>query len=274
MANNNAIAVLDTGAGGLSVVKALRQMAPKEQIHYFADYAHLPYGLKSPELIRHLALRAAKKLVSLSSCKVLVVACHTISVWWDLDELALELKVPVIGMLKPSISGLSRLLENRNYRSFGIVSTKATISSEAYRRFWPLIDTTGSCLLVEHACGPLVSLVEEGVDGEEELSLILNGLLPAPLKKVDAVLLGCTHFSALEGVFKKVLAPHCDIIDAGDLVAREVLLQLEAQGDLSISNKTSIRAYVSDNCERFIKVAARFIDEPIQATLVRDENLA
>ncbi|HXW60357.1 MAG TPA: glutamate racemase [Myxococcota bacterium] len=273
MANDKCIAVLDTGAGGLSVVKALRSLAPRETIYYYADYAHLPYGLKSPELIRHLALKAASKLVALSSCKLLIIACHTISVWWDLEELSVRLKVPVIGMLSPSIKGLKRLLLNQNYQSFGIVSTQATISSGAYRRHWPEIDQQGRCTLVEQACGPLVSLVEEGFFAEQELSLTLNGFLPAGIKEADAILLGCTHFSALRSVFAKVLAPHAEIIDAGDLVAREVLLELEANRELSHSGGSVIKAFVSDNCERFNKVATRFIDEPLSVTLVRDEVL-
>lgn len=273
MGNNNAIAVLDSGAGGLSVVRPLRQLAPLEQIHYFADYAHLPYGLKSPELIRKLGFKAAQKLVSLSSCKVLVVACYTLTTAWDLAELSEKLQVPVIGMLKPSIAGLRRLISGRGYSSLGIVSTKATMASGAYRRSWPSIDSLGRCRLVEHACGPLVSLVEDGIEGEEELRLILDGLLPSSIKNADAVLLGCTHFAALIDVFKRVIAPHCDIIDAGELVACEVLLQLEAQGGLSIGPKASIKAYVSDNVERFIKIAARFIEEPMSVMLVRDEKL-
>jgi glutamate racemase len=273
MANNNAIAVLDTGAGGLSVVRPLRSLAPCESIHYFADYAHVPYGLKSPELIRHLGFKAARKLVDLSDCKLLVVACHTMSVCLDLKELSDKLKVPVIGMLKPSILGLERLLSNRDYKSFGIVSTRATIISGAYRKFWSQIDKKGRCALVEHACGSLASLVEEGINGEEELRHILYGLLPLPIKSADAVLLGCTHFSALSKAFKRVLSPNADLIDAGDLVAREVLLKLEAQGGLSLGPKTTIKAYVSDNVERFCDIAQRFIDEPMSVTLVRDELL-
>ena len=98
--------------------------------------------------------------------------------------------------------------------------------------------------------------------------------MPEHIKKADAVLLGCTHFSALKSSFSQVLAPEAHIIDAGELVAREVLLELEANGGLSLAPKTPINAFVSDNCERFLRVAGRFIDEPLNVTLAQNEFLA
>lgn len=271
MPNQKCIAVLDTGAGGLSVVRAIRNLAPYEPICYFADYAHLPYGLKSPELIRNLAEKAATRLVSLCDCKMLVIACHTISVLLDLEQLSQKLKVPIIGMLEPSLLGLKKIFEQKHFQNFGIVSTRATLNSGIYRKFWH-----NTCLknsnLSEHACGPLVSLVEENISGEEELTIILSGLLPKVIKNADAVLLGCTHFSALKHIFKKVLAPHALIIDAGELAASEVLLTLEAQGELYRGEWQPIRAFVSDNKERFISVAPHFIEESLMVTLVGEEG--
>src|SRR5580704_12784757 len=105
MMDSRPIAVLDSGVGGLSVVSAISRIRPEENIHYFADTAHLPYGIKSPQLIKYLSLRMAKKLVDLSSCKMLVVACHTISAWC-LEEIRGLVGIPVIGMVEPSIRGL------------------------------------------------------------------------------------------------------------------------------------------------------------------------
>ena len=262
------IAVLDTGAGGLSVVAALRHLAPAEPICYFADTANLPYGLKSPELIKYLGLRAAKTLVMLTKPKMLVIACHTISVWC-LEQLSRELDIPVIGMLKPSIDGLKKFVAQNSYKSLGLISTKATVSSGAFRSSWSYIDPDNKTKLIEHACGPLVSLVEEGALSFEELKIIINGLLPEAIKSVDALLIGCTHFSALVPVLRTLLPPQAHIIDAADLVALRVIHELKEARNLSAGGEGSIQTYVSDNPERFMSVAKKFTSEAMKIELIR-----
>jgi glutamate racemase len=268
MTDHKPIAVLDTGAGGLSVVAALRHLAPMERICYFADTAHLPYGLKSPELIKFLGLRAAKTLVELTKPKILVIACHTISVWC-LDILASELDIPVIGMLKPSINGLKKLIAHNSYETLGLISTKATVNSGAFRSSWAIIDPENKTKLIEHACGPLVSLVEEGMLGQQELQIILDGLLPQNIKSVDALLIGCTHFSALVPVIRKILKPQAHIIDAADLVACEAVARLSETKKLAAKENGFIQTFVSDNPERFLSVATKFTSEAINIELIR-----
>jgi len=273
MSDHKPIAVLDTGAGGLSVVAALRHLAPAERICYFADTANLPYGLKSPELIKYLGLRAAKALVELTKPKMLVIACHTISVWC-LEQLASEFDLPVIGMLKPSIEGLKSLVARNNYASLGLISTKATVNSKAFRSSWTYIDPENKTKFVEHACGPLVSLVEEGVLNPEELKLIISGLLPQSIKSVDALLIGCTHFSALTPVLRTLLKPRAHIIDAADLVALQVVNQLKDAHNLLSGTNGSIQTYVSDNPERFLSVAEKFTSEAMKIELIRLKDSA
>lgn len=266
MSDNRPIAVLDTGAGGLSVVAALRAIAPWEEIYYFADYAHLPYGLKSPELIRRLALEAVETLVKLSQCKMLVIACHTISVWC-LEEIQASLSIPVMGMLEPSIKGLHNYVKKHPLQSLGIISTKATLQSGAYRRFWPTISVHTN--LVEQACGPLVSLIEEGAVSPAQLQVIVSQLLADDIKNADAVMIGCTHFSALIPILRTVLKPNCAIIDAAHFVSDQVYQDLKESHQLADRHhKMPIKAYVSDNPERFLNVAQSFIGEKLEIKLV------
>lgn len=271
MASTSPIAVLDTGAGGLSVVKALRRLLPHEEIQYFADTAHLPYGIKSPELIKYLAVRMAKRLYELSSCKILIIACHTISTW-SLLEIKEALKIPVIGMLAPSIQGLTELvLLNQSWSSIGVLSTQATVSSKAYREAWPIIDPQGRVTLLEHAAGPLVSLVEEADIQWSSLKMVVDHFLPESIKKSDAVLIGCTHFSALVPIFREVLKPGCHIVDAADLAARMVVDQLDGLPKSSTSQcSRRVIAYVSDNPQRFQIIARRFIEEDLVIEWLRD----
>jgi glutamate racemase len=267
MADLRPIAVMDTGVGGLSVVNVLHNLAPREQIHYFADTAHLPYGIKSPALIKHLAKAMAQRLVAMASPKVLVVACHTISVWY-LKELQALFDIPVIGMVQPSLKGLGPIIKDHQIKSLAILSTRATVDSGAYRNNWAVADPQNQVQLVEHACGPLVSIVEEGNLAFDDLVAINNHLLPGPLKNSDALLIGCTHFSAMKPVLEKILKPHCLLVDAADLVAAEVLQMLERNGQLSNRPEPQkLKVYVSDNVERFSQVARTFIDGDLDIEL-------
>lgn len=263
------IGVLDTGAGGLSVVRAIRECMPHEDIHYFADTAHVPYGIKSPELITHLAVKMAKRLVDLSSCKLLVVACHTISVWC-LAEIERAVKIPVIGMVEPSVAGLAKLVAARAPQSIGVLSTKATLDSRVYHKSWPHIDPRGETRLVEHACGPMVSLVEEDVD-DNDAENILKHFLPEKIKDADMLLLGCTHFSALITPIKRVVNPSCMIVDAGALAADSASLHLANTSMLSEGTHAGrLTVYVTDNRERFQIIARRFMDDALLIELLRD----
>lgn len=246
---NNPIAVLDSGAGGLSVVRAIRNLSPLEDIYYFADTKNLPYGIKSPELIKKLALDLAKKAVEISNCRLLVIACHTISVTC-LNEIQKSVNVPVIGMVDPSLLGLKELLAKDQIKQVGVISTKATVLSGVYKKLGPS--------MVEHAAGPLVSLVEDSDLDEHELTKVLQFLLPKSIKECDALLIGCTHFSALIDCLKQVLKPSCFIVDAADILA----LMLKNDHKLFGGQKI-LKIFVSDNPERFQITARRFMKEEL-----------
>lgn len=266
MADNRAIAVLDTGAGGLSVVNALRVLLPHEEIHYFADYAHLPYGLKSPSRIRMLALNAVKNFIALNDYKMLIIACHTISVVC-LKEIQAMLDIPVIGMLEPTIEGLKQFLPPKNLQKFAIISTKATLQSQAYRRHWHFFEPTVE--LFEQACGPLVSLIEEQSVSQEQLTMIVRHLLRDDIKNADALMIGCTHFSAFTGIFKTILKQQAIIVDAADFVAAHVAKELKNASLLtSKTYQKPLRAFVSDNPERFSLVRPCFIEESMDVELL------
>ncbi|HXW52992.1 MAG TPA: glutamate racemase [Myxococcota bacterium] len=261
------IAVVDTGAGGLSVVQAVRRLLPGEDVHYYADTANLPYGIKSPELIHRLAIAMAKKVQEISPCKVFVIACHTISVWC-LKDIEQTVGLPVVGMVEPSLIGLSQLIKSGNVASIGILSTPATLRSGVYRNAWPSLDALGQVRLVEQGSGMLVSLVEEGEMSEREQVFILNHILTDAIKQVDAVLMGCTHFSALRSALAEVLKPNCQIIDAADLTALAVASVLrELPTCRNTKNIGQLIVHVSDNQERFANVAHRFLEEKLSINL-------
>lgn len=264
------IAVIDSGAGGLSVVESLRKVLPCEDIVYFADTAHLPYGIKSPELIKRLSLAMAKKVVEISSCKLLVVACHTISVSC-LKDIKKALPIPVIGMVEPSLQGLSLLMAKKPLASVGILSTKATKHTGVYREKWPSLANAHAIELIEHASTPLVYIVEEDGIHKEDMLPTVAQFIPPTLRTVDALLIGCTHFSALKPVLSAILKPQCTIVDGADFAAEAAKNLLD---HLDLRQKEAkpgqIKIYVSDNEQRFINIAKRFTDNELSVTLIND----
>jgi glutamate racemase len=265
------IAVIDTGAGGLSVVQAIRRLLPNEDVHYYADTANLPYGIKSPELIHHLALKMAKRVQEISSCKIFVIACHTISVWC-IQDIEQALGVPIVGMVEPSLRGLQLLVADQRISSIGILSTKATLNSGVYRNAWPSINSERKVKLVEQASGMLVSLVEEGEVSALEQEFILNHFLCDEIKQCDALLIGCTHFSALVPALAKVLKPNCAIVDAADFTAEAVRKIVNKLSDNSLG-MGQLTVSVSDNQERFLNIARVFIQEELSVNLVKDYSV-
>lgn len=268
--SSSPIAVLDSGAGGLSVVRALRTLLPEEELHYFADTAHLPYGSKSPELIEHLALKMARKLFELSRCKVMVLACHTISTLCT-EKISDALEIPVIGITKPSIAALTQLVgEKKNVEAIGVISTKATLCSRAYQNAWPSIDTANRINFHEQAAGHLVSLVEDPDVDFNALASVIGQLLSPEIKNSDGVLIGCTHFSALIPALQEVLKPGCTLVDAANFVAEDVRAFLVENTNFRKASATPIIAYVSDNPQRFQIIARRFITEPLMIEWLRN----
>lgn len=270
MSKLSPIAVLDTGAGGLSVVNSLLDLLPHEAIYYFADTANLPYGIKSQELISRLSLAMVQKVIDLSSCKVLVIACHTISVCC-LEQIRQAVKIPVIGMCEPSILGLAKVLAQKPIRSVGILSTSATKNSGVYRNAWQFLDPKDQISLIEHASTPLVYLVEEEGNLEQDLLSTVMQFVPKDIQQCDALLIGCTHFSALKPALKRILKEGCEIIDAADSVARathDILTDLDSLAENREPGE--LKVYISDNKERFKAIARRFINKDLAVTLMSE----
>lgn len=267
MSRSLPIAIVDSGAGGLSVAHALRRSLPRENICYYGDTANLPYGLKSSKLIRELSMDLAQRAVVDSCAKLLVVACHTISALC-LDDLQRVVSVPVIGMVEPTKRGLKNILRHHPYKSIGILSTNATYSSHVYRHAWADI-TDGRCVeLMEYPCGILVSLVEE-VDllSTGDLSIILTHVLPSSLRCCEGLVLGCTHFSALKDHIQQMLPDGATVIDGADFVADEVQNRLNEMEMFKTTGTGWIKAKVTDNPDRFKVVARRFITEELSMEL-------
>jgi len=258
--NSSPIAVFDSGLGGLSVARHLRQLLPAEDLVYFGDTARVPYGIKSRPTVAHFALETAGFLLRFEP-KLIVAACNTASAL-AMDILQQELPVPVIGVVEPGARAAVKLAEGR---PIAVIGTEATIGSQAYRRAIRALAPDQA--VIPKACPLFVPLVEEGRGHDDAIVKLTTRTYLEPLQALDVrvVVLGCTHYPLLRDAIADCLGPDVHIVDSGRETSRAVRQHLDRHGGLSESaGRGSMRCYVSDNAARFQEVGSRFLNETIE----------
>jgi glutamate racemase len=258
--NTNPIGVFDSGLGGLSVVRHLRQILPHENLVYFGDAARVPYGTKSRPTVIQFALETAAFLLDFEP-KLIVAACNTASAL-ALPELKREMPVPVIGVVEP---GARAAVQLAGGKTIAVIGTEATIASSSY--FKAIRALAPQQPVVTKACPLFVPLVEEGRTSDDPLVRLTVAEYLDPLRSQDigVIVLGCTHYPLLRGAIAAHLGPSVQIVDSGQATSLTVRDHLTAQGCLSAAAAAgTMRCYVSDNPTRFREVGSRFLNEPIE----------
>lgn len=258
--SNNPIGVFDSGLGGLSVARHLRQLLPNERLVYFGDTARVPYGTKSGPTVVQFALETATFLLQFEP-KLIVAACNTASAL-ALNELQRELPVPVIGVVEPGARAAVRLAQGR---PAAVIGTEATIGSDAYRKAIRAIAPAQP--VITKACPLFVPLVEEGRTADDPVVKLAVETYLTPLREhgIEVLVLGCTHYPLLREAIAACLGPEVHIVDSGRETSLAVQRHLAEHHSLSAaSDGGSIYCYVSDNPARFRQVGSRFLNEPIE----------
>lgn len=258
MDRTNPIGFFDSGIGGLTVVKAVSQLLPNENIVYFGDTARVPYGSKSNDTVVEYSLQAANFLLR-KNIKLLVVACNTASSV-ALKDLKRFLTIPVIGMIEPGSK--MALRESRNGK-VGVIGTNATINNKAYSQ--ELKKLNPKLKVYEKACPLFVPIAEEGWLDHKATELIAKEYLTElKSKKIDSLVLGCTHYPILKNVIQKVVGRNVKLVDSGTPAARLVEEYLNGRGLRNISNQIGKKEfYVSDIPAKFREIAERFLGKKI-----------
>lgn len=247
------IGVFDSGLGGLTVLEALGRRMPQENVIYFGDTAHVPYGSKSPQAVTRYALEVARFLEK-KGVKLLVVACNTASAV-ALEALRRRVKVPVLGVIEPGAQAAAQA--SRGGR-VGIIGTEATVASGAYakalRRRLPAVRVKAQ------ACPLFVPLVEEGWwTHRATTEAARHYLKPLRKAKVDVLILGCTHYPLLKETIRRVMGPEVELIDSAEQTALEAQDALERLGLRRRRGRGRRTYFVSDDPARFLKLAGRLL---------------
>jgi glutamate racemase len=212
------IGVFDSGFGGLTVMRALLDLVPGEDLVYLGDTGRYPYGPRRLDEVRSYARQIARLLVDEHGVKMLVVACNTASAA-ALDMLRFELDVPVIGVIDPGVR--AAVQATRNGR-LGVIGTVGTISSGAYQR--SVRAERARVTLACAACPGFVEFVERGETDSDQVHVLAERLL-SPMRddQVDTLLLGCTHYPFLARTIADVMGRDVVLVSSADETAFEVL---------------------------------------------------
>ncbi len=250
MSDTRPIGVFDSGIGGLTVVKAMRDLLPNESISYLGDTARVPYGPKSAETVQRYAIELAEMLIK-EDAKALVVACNTVSSV-ALPALTQKFRVPVIGVIEPGAR--AALAASRN-RHIGVIGTRATIRSGAYEKALRAGD--GNVRVSSRACPLLVPLIEEGLLNDEVTDqMILRYIEPLLADDIDTLVLGCTHYPLLTGAIARLLKRQIMVVDSAQNCARAVEEMLDRESLRAAPlNHGVLKVALTDAADNFLNVA-------------------
>jgi glutamate racemase len=267
------IGMFDSGFGGLTVARALIDLAPHEDFVYVGDTGRYPYGPRDLDEVRSFAVQIARWLIDEIDVKLIVVACNTASAA-ALDALRALLPVPVVGVIDPGVRALARATRNRRV---GVVGTVGTIRSGAYQR--AIGGLSVPLDLVPASCPGFVEFVERGETRSDQVAVLAERLL-APVREagVDALLLGCTHYPFLARTIADVMGRDVVLVSSADETAFEVraILSDDDEGDPRVGRVEhrpgdggagarggALRVFSSGDVEWFRTVGSRLFGEEL-----------
>ena len=243
--SDSPIGIFDSGVGGISVLRAIREQMPEESVVYFGDQGHIPYGPRPMEQIRNLS-EAITKFLLAQDAKIIVVACNTAS------AAALQYlreKFPLVQFvgMEPAVKPAA---EHTQTGKVGVLAPPATFQGALYasvvERFANGVE------LFQNTCPGLVQQIEQGsLSGEETRKILEAALLPMLQKNIDTIVLGCTHYPFVIPLIQQIVGNRIRVIDPAPAVAKQIWRLLEAKGRRNQSRaKGEVKFYTSGDADQ------------------------
>ena len=269
------IGVFDSGLGGLAILKAIKKRLPQYSYIYLGDNARAPYGDRSQDTIYEYTRQGVEFLFR-NNCKLVILACNTASAraLRRLQQEWLPAHYPdrhVLGVIIPLVESLTKLKKDA---CVAIIGTRATIGSNVYA-IECLKRGASHISLTQKACPLLVPLIEEGWHTTIPARMILKCYLrPLKLKKIQTLILGCTHYTFLQKMISSIMGAQVRILDSGAIVAQSLKHYLERHGEIeaTLSKDASIAFYTTDPSPRAKELAARFWGSSIDALIAQIDS--
>ena len=240
--SKNPIGVMDSGVGGISVLKHIHTLLPHEHLVYFADSAHAPYGNKSPEEIKDRCFAVADFLIA-QQAKALVVACNTATAA-AITDMRAAYDLPIIGM-EPAVKPAATATKN------GVIGVLATVGTLKSAQFAALLESYGrNVKVITQGCIGLVECIERGeLDTAETKALIKQYTSPLLAEGADTIVLGCTHYPFVRQYIQQIVGPNVTLIDTGAAVAKRLQQVLEQQQMLNAATEAGDYVFLTSGTE-------------------------
>jgi glutamate racemase len=250
------IGIFDSGIGGISVLRAIREHMPKESVLYFGDQGHIPYGSRPMEQIRSFSEAITKFLLE-QNAKIIILACNTASAAALKYLRGMFPDVQFVGM-EPAVKPAA---ERTQTGKVGVLATPATFQGALYasvvERFANGVE------LIQNTCPGLVQKIEHGnLDGEKTRRILEDALLPMIEKDIDTVVLGCTHYPFVIPLIQQIVGDKVRVIDPAPAVARQAGRLLEAGGMRSQSStRGNVKFFTSGDPNVFKSMLQKLLGE-------------
>jgi len=263
--NNNAIGIFDSGVGGLTVLAEIRKALPKENIIYLGDTKNFPYGNRSKEEIIDFAIQNVEILIK-KQVKLIIIACGT-ATSQALDVLKQKFDIPIIGIIDPTVE----YVKNQNYQEIGVIATEGTIRSGAWEQKLkekiPEIDVTNK------ACPMLATIAEEGkAQSTEGRQVIKEYMRPFKEKKIDKIILGCTHYPIYEKIIREELGYEVELINTGVTVSKYLQKYLKEKHLEKSEQSKKENIYLTKPEKEFKKIAKNILNENLDIQAIWGYN--
>lgn len=258
------IGVFDSGMGGLLILKAIKKLLPEYDYVYYGDNARVPYGNRSKKIIYQFTQDAVDFLFK-KNCQLIILACNTATsnALKKIQQQYLPKKYPdkkVLGVIRPTIE----FLENYKNKKIkvGVIGTLATINSKAFTK--EIKKRYRQIEVYEQPCPLLVPYIESFMKNKKILNLILKEYLePLIKKKINYLILGCTHYGLIKNEIKNILSKKIKVIEQGDIVAEKLKLYLDNHKEIKskLTKNKSLEFYFSDYNDNYKNLMNIFFNE-------------
>ncbi|MCK4540525.1 glutamate racemase [Candidatus Parcubacteria bacterium] len=260
------IGIFDSGLGGLTVLKNFLKALPDYNYIYLGDSARAPYGGRSQDTI-YCYTKEAVDFLFARGCELIIIACNSASsqALRKIQQEYLPQKYPgknVLGVIRPLVE---KVAEDKNIKRVGIIGTRATIESNAYKT--ELKKLNPDLEIFQKSAPLLVPLIEEGWNRRPETKSILKKYLrPLKSKQIEILILACTHYPILFKEIKKIMTKRCRVLDSGEIIARGLKNYLARHPEYRVSpaQNTCVNFFTTDDAERFRVMAKKFLNIDVE----------
>ncbi|MFC4892697.1 glutamate racemase [Pseudofrancisella aestuarii] len=255
--DNRPIGVFDSGVGGLSVMKSLISGLPNENFIFFGDTARAPYGIRSLEVIQKFSIQIVNFLLE-QNVKAIVIACNTITAAAEETIKNISKDISVINVIKPTVNKVVK-----DYKTLGLIATEFTVNSSVYPKV--IHSYNKDIVIYSQACSSIVPKIELGILQGVELEEMVNNCLKfLNSKDIEALILGCTHYSLIKNVISRYVRKNTTIIDPAELTVLEVKKYLKDR--VITPSERGIQEscfFVSGDVNKFKQIGEIFLEREI-----------